>query len=66
MDRDTVSLIIGIAIVLAILYIAIKFIGSVLGFVVDHPLLIVSIAVIAAIGVAVYFAGRQGDKRNGS
>ena len=59
MDKDTSGLVVGVVVALVGLYLAVKFIGAILGFIIDHPLFVAIGALAASFGAAAYFGSRK-------
>lgn len=55
LEEDKVGWAIAVVVALAIIYFVAKFIGMILGFIVDNAGLVTTISILAAIASAVYF-----------
>lgn len=59
MNKDTAYGLLGLVFVAILLYLGVRFITAVLGFIIDNPLLVAGTALLASIAAAVYFSSKK-------
>lgn len=59
MNKDTAYGVLGLVIVAILLYLGLRFITTVLGFIIDNPMLVVGAALLASVAAAIYFSSKK-------
>jgi hypothetical protein len=59
MNKNTAFGLIGVALLVVLAYLGIRFIGAVLGLIINHPYWVTTVALLAAVSAAVYFSWKR-------